>query len=506
MTEHTESKKWQSILPEAFTWLERVKLDEVQEPSANGWTVVCVEKPAEGATIDAPGLSAEWRSKLETEIKSMNWKGKPQAQRLKVNGKTFLVVSTPTLDVTAVQKARQAGLDAGNDMRESGASDIVIVAADKLPVADFIDGFLGAFYEASMFKAPKKQTTELPTHVGILGKKMTDTEKRERLAMAKTSMFVRMLQDAPANWLDPERFSTIAKEAIGQNGAKVGIFGREDLKSLGMGSFLSVAAGSPRDPRMVVIEIEGQRKDQTVALVGKGVTFDSGGISIKPGPGMGEMKYDMSGAAAVFGAAYYLSQVKPPVNVVCIMGCVENMPSGTATRPGDVVQAMNGKTIEVLNTDAEGRLVLCDLLAYAQTKFKPEFIIDIATLTGAVIHGLGHAGAAFMTHKDETARFMEKVSAQTGEPMWRLPLWAELAKETKGDVADLKNIAKPNVMAGTIIGGLFLKEFVEDAKCQWAHVDIAGTAWSCAATGYPSSGGSAFGLRALVKACFEWGA
>jgi leucyl aminopeptidase len=275
------------------------------------------------------------------------------------------------------------------------------------------------------------------------------------------------------------------------------------MTALGMGSFLSVADGGNTEPRTIVIEIDGKDNSKSIALVGKGLTFDSGGISIKPSAGMEEMKYDMSGGAAVLGVARYFSKVKPPVKVVCIIGASENMPSGTATKPGDIVRAMNGKTIEVLNTDAEGRLVLADCLHYAISQYKPAMVIDIATLTGAVLMALGCVGAALMANDAATAQHILKAAEGMGEPLWQLPLWPELEKETKSEIADLKNIAKANVKGGSIMGGMFLKEFVGDAK--WAHLDIAGTGWNCQATGYPPGGGSTFGLRTMVAACMRFG-
>ncbi len=214
---------------------------------------------------------------------------------------------------------------------------------------------------------------------------------------------------------------------------------------------------------------------------------------------MGEMKYDMSGGAAVLGAAYYLAKQKPNCRVVCMIGAVENMVGPNATRPGDVVVAMNGKSIDIQNTDAEGRLVLADVLHYANTQYKPKLMIDIATLTGAVLHALGHAGAAVMSNDQDTADLVLRVSKEQGEPFWQLPLWPELEKETKGECSDLANIAKPNVQAGTIMGGLFLAEFVAPPSGRTLiSLEPDGVA---RATGFPAAGGSAFGLRTLAALC-----
>ena len=280
------------------------------------------------------------------------------------------------------------------------------------------------------------------------------------------------------------------------------VWGRDEILKNKMGSFHSVAQGTHIDPKFIAIEIEGKDTSRWASLVGKGLTFDSGGISLKPSSGMHEMKYDMCGGAAVLGSAYYLGQVKPAVNVVCLIGAVENMPGAYATRPGDIVSSHSGKTIEVLNTDAEGRLVLVDLLSYAIETYKPDFVVDVATLTGAVLFGLGTIGAAVMSNQEKFCRYLEEKSHEQGEPLWQLPLWPELDQELKSDFADLKNITSPAVKAGSITAAVFLKQFVGETT--WAHLDIAGTGWDCKATGFPKSGACAFSMRTLSKACLDW--
>lgn len=503
MNGRMDQMNWQSLLPEAYHWIDRVKVEATAAPRDQAWHVVAVQKNDAGVTLDAPGLSAEAKAQILAAAEKLGFKGKANI-RLSLTQQNYLLVPLTSIETTPPQRARQLGMDAANDLRDAGVSEIVLVPGNDTPVIDMLEGFVTSYYDKAIFKTAPKKNSEWPDRITLLTKDYDAQGVKERLALAKSLILSRMLQDAPGNWLNSERFATIVGEALQHTNARCTILGREDMKKLGMGAFLSVAAGSPTDPKLICIEIEGTNKNQTVALVGKGVTFDAGGISLKPSAGMDEMKYDMSGAAAVFGSALYMTQVKPPVNVVCVIGAVENLPSGTATRPGDIVQTMNGKTIEVLNTDAEGRLVLSDCLAYVGSKFKPQLIIDIATLTGAVLQCFGHAAAAIMCNQDRTAEFIQRVATRVGEPVWRLPLWPELSKEIKGDVADLKNIAKPNVMAGTIMGAHFLKEFI-DEKTEWAHIDIAGTAWSCSATGFVSSGGSGFGLRTMVRACFEYG-
>jgi leucyl aminopeptidase len=379
--------------------------------------------------------------------------------------------------------------------------ELTIVADTSFGPASIFDGIGLGLYDIGIFKGARSaQALEaLPKKVSIVGEKLSSHALKSIKQLIKASALTRMLQDAPANWLTPERFATIAADVSKELSLKCTILGRAELEALGAGSFLSVGAGSSGEPRLIAIEIPGVNSSETVALIGKGLTFDTGGNSLKPALGMGEMKYDMSGGAAVLGAACYLAKEKPRCRVICLIGAVENMPGPTATRPGDVVVAMNGKTIDVQNTDAEGRLVLADLLHYANVHYKPTLMVDIATLTGAVLHALGHAGAGLMSNDQSTADRVVRVAKEQGEPFWQLPLWPELEKETKGECSDLQNIAKPNVLAGTIMGGMFLAEFVGQTK--WVHLDIAGTGWSCKATGFPSVGGSSFGLRTLAALC-----
>jgi leucyl aminopeptidase len=233
-----------------------------------------------------------------------------------------------------------------------------------------------------------------------------------------------------------------------------------------------------------------------VVIVGKGITFDTGGISLKPGQGMDEMKMDMSGGAVTIGAMQAVAGLKLPVNVVGLVPAAENMPGGSAIKPGDILTSLSGKTVEVLNTDAEGRLVLADALTYAIRRYNPKAIIDLATLTGACIIALGHHAAAVLGNNPDLIEKLKQSGTATGERVWELPLWEEYEKSMKSDVADLKNISGPNVGAGTITGAAFLKAFVEDRP--WAHLDIAGTAWTGEEKPYVPKGPAGFGVRLLL--------
>lgn len=295
-------------------------------------------------------------------------------------------------------------------------------------------------------------------------------------AIVEGVFFARDLVSEPPNVLYPETFAERLRD-LETLGVEVEVIEPETMEKLGMGALLGVAQGSARPARLVTMNWKGAtaKKARPVALVGKGVTFDTGGISLKPGAGMDEMKGDMGGAAAVAGAMRAVAQRKAKANVVGVVALVENMPGPNAQRPGDIVHTMSGQTIEVLNTDAEGRLILADAVWYAQDKFEPSAVIDLATLTGAVIVALGHEMAGMYANDEDLAQAILAAAQTEGEPVWRMPLSAGYDKLIDSPNADMKNIAgKP--MAGSIVGAQFIKRFVKDGT-PWAHIDIAGTAW-----------------------------
>ncbi|MGA0935622.1 MAG: leucyl aminopeptidase [Pseudohongiellaceae bacterium] len=284
----------------------------------------------------------------------------------------------------------------------------------------------------------------------------------------------RELGNLPANICTP---SYLGEQAIAlgkrHKELKTKVLTEAQMKRLGMGSLLSVGHGSDEESRLIIMEYKGTSSNtKPNIIVGKGITFDTGGISLKPGAGMDEMKFDMCGAASVMGAMTALCELKPKINVIGVIASAENMPSGRATKPGDIVTSMSGKTIEVLNTDAEGRLVLCDALTYVE-RYKPKSVIDIATLTGACIVALGSVNSGLMSNNDELADKLRQHSVAVNDPVWRLPLDEEYQKQLDSNFADIANIGGPK--AGTITAGCFLSRFTE--KYPWAHIDIAGTAW-----------------------------
>jgi leucyl aminopeptidase len=305
----------------------------------------------------------------------------------------------------------------------------------------------------------------------------------------------RDLVNEPANILGTLEFAEKTKELSGL-GVKVEILTEKEMRKLGMGALLGVAQGSARPPRLVVMQWNGGRpKDKPVAFVGKGVVFDTGGISIKSAGGMEDMKGDMGGAAAVTGLMHALASRKARANVVGVIGLVENMPDGQAQRPGDIVTSMSGQTIEVLNTDAEGRLVLADALYYCNERFQPKFMINLATLTGAIMVALGHYHAGLFSNNDELAGRLLSAGSATAERVWRMPLGSEYDKLIDSKNADMKNIG--GRYGGAIIAAQFLQRFVKETP--WAHLDIAGTAIGSPATEINRSWASGFGVRLLDR-------
>ena len=306
-------------------------------------------------------------------------------------------------------------------------------------------------------------------------------------AIAAGVNLAREFANRPANHCTPSYLADQAKKLGREYGLKVEVLDRKACEKLGMGSFLSVAQGSDEPLRFIVARYEGAPKSQApIVLVGKGITFDTGGISLKPGAEMDEMKFDMGGAASVLGTLRAIAELKPKLNLVCVVPSCENMPSGSAVKPGDVVKSMSGQTIEILNTDAEGRLILCDALTYVE-RFKPVVVVDVATLTGACVVALGHHNSGLFTADDKVAEQMLSASRAGLDPCWRMPLDEEYDEALKSNFADMGNIG--GRAGGAITAAMFLRRFT--AKYPWAHLDIAGTAWKSGAakgaTGRPVS-------------------
>jgi leucyl aminopeptidase len=376
----------------------------------------------------------------------------------------------------ALKRAAQL---AGRRASALNISAMTIVAPFALDERDaeqiLVGASMGAWEYRELKSAPQEPRTPLASITllvadsGAVGSALTNAQ-----AIAAGYDLARRLQMMPGNLCTPDTLADAGRDIAARHGMDVTVLGRREMEALRMGSFLAVAQGTSQEPRLVALEYKGGSADaRPVVIAGKGVCFDSGGISIKPAQGMEWMKYDMSGAAGVLGAMEAIARLQLPVNVVGLLGAVTNMPSGTAINPGDVVQASNGTFIEIVNTDAEGRLVLADVLHYAK-KYNPVAVIDAATLTGAVVIGLGNSLMGVMGTDPALVSEVLAAGARASEPGWELPLWPDYEEQIKSDTADIKNTG--GRAAGSITAALFLKVFAEGLS--WVHLDVAGTAYS----------------------------
>jgi len=341
---------------------------------------------------------------------------------------------------------------------------------------------------------PKPEVDALQVVVDKADAAAAETGRAIGAAVAAGHQLTRYLQMLPGNVCTPSYLAERAKDLAKTHGLRVTTLDRAAMKSEGMGALLAVAQGSAEEPRFIVLEYKGGGDRPPIVLVGKGVTFDSGGISIKPAQSMEEMKFDMSGAAAVLGTFEVLGRLKPAVNVIGLVPATENLPSGTAVKPGDVIRSHFGKTIEIINTDAEGRLILCDALSFAR-RFKPAVVLDAATLTGAVTVALGHTAIGIMGNDDAVIEEVRVAGERAGERCWPLPLWDDYRDLIKSDIADVKNSG--GRAAGTITAAWFLREFVDGFP--WVHLDIAATAYTEGDTPYQAKGPTAIGVRLFTE-------
>jgi len=378
--------------------------------------------------------------------------------------------------VNAAQAAIKhlGGVDATFAMQDVQVKNRDSYARTRLLVEILADGQ----YVFDRFKSKKADPRALQKIIVLCEKAEQPGVERaahEASAIATGMAFTRDLGNLPPNVCHPNYLADQAKQ-LGKayKGLKVEVLDEKKLRDLGAGAFLAVSQGSDQPGCIIVMQYNGGKKgDKPYALVGKGITFDTGGISLKPGQGMDEMKYDMGGAASVFGTLKAVLELQLPINLVCLLACAENMPSGGATRPGDIVTTMSGQTVEILNTDAEGRLVLCDTLTYAE-RFEPRTVIDVATLTGACIVALGSNTSGLLGNDDELVQQLLTAGEKAADRAWQLPLFDEYQEQLDSPFADIANIGGPK--AGTITAACFLSRFAK--KYAWAHLDIAGTAWT----------------------------
>src|SRR5215510_3462114 len=361
-------------------------------------------------------------------------------------------------------------------------------------------GAIFGLFEPDKYRTTEKEKRELEKFVVVIEGAdqavLSRAAKRGRI-IGESINFTRDLANEPGGYMTPTNMAERAREIATQFGLEIEVLDQARMEKEGMGSLLSVSRGSEEPPQLIVLKYTpagGASDDNLLSFIGKGITFDSGGISLKPGENMELMKYDMTGGATVMGAMRAIAQLKPPIPILGVAPCTENLPSGKATKPGDVVKAMTGKTIEIINTDAEGRLILADAIAYAK-KLGATQVIDMATLTGAVSIALGDVNAAILGTDQKLIDEVIAAGRQVGEKFWQLPLDKEYSKQIKSDIADIKNVGGKK--AGTITATAFLKEFADGVS--WAHLDIAGTAWGDEAKPYRSKGPTGIAVRTLLR-------
>lgn len=479
-----------------------------------GEILVLSHYEGESHTEEVAAIDKAIGGKIREVIASEEFAGKfLQTMVLRTDGK----IATPRLLLLGLGKRADITLDrirqgmgkAATQTREMGLGQLstqlhgkgqLRVSAHDLAEA-MVEGALLGLYQFQTFKTDRQSLPKEVRDCTLVDpdeKKIVDIQMgalRGKL-IAESVNYVRDLCNTPSNIVTPSRLAEEAKRIGSEYNMKVTVLERSDIETLGMGAFLAVAKGTVEPPKFIVLEYEGaKRKGRPVALIGKSVTFDSGGISLKPADNMEQMKYDMSGGATVLGTMKVAAQLQLPINLVGFLPATDNMPSGTAIHPGDVVTTLSGKTVEIINTDAEGRLCLADALAYA-LRHKPMAMIDLATLTGAVVVALGNHAIGLMGNSPNLISEIQKAGDDTGERVWPLPLWDEYFNQIKSDVADLKNTGgRPG---GTITAALFLKQFVGETP--WVHLDIAGTSWnSDGGRPYIPKGSTGTGLRLLVQ-------
>ncbi len=389
-------------------------------------------------------------------------------------------------------------------VRELKLSEFSIIAPPSFviepisAVSQIIEGSKMALYKFEKFKTEK---VEPSPNLTIIVSKSNKISKAAKIAeiVADGAIFTKNIANLPPNECTPTTLANFAKSMSKKNKMKCNIISKSELKKKGFGGISAVGQGSDNQPKLIVLEhSRGRKNDKPIVLVGKAVTFDTGGISLKPGAAMDEMKFDKCGGCTVLGIMKAISELKLPINVVGIVPSVENMPGGESYRPGDIIKLYNGKTAEILNTDAEGRLILADALAYGEKHYSPKAIIDFATLTGACIVALGTNVAAIVSNDEKLTKKINESSKRTTEEVWELPLNQDYMDMIKSDIADMKNVGIGRA-AGTITAAAFLKNAIE--KTPWTHIDIAGVAWTQGSTkekSYNPKGATGFGVRLIL--------
>ncbi|MCI5207946.1 MAG: leucyl aminopeptidase [Candidatus Electrothrix sp. ATG2] len=502
------------------------ELNHKEPERYSGDLLVYFIRETKGKTV--PCLSRAVRRFLRPAWKNGDFTGKkgqaflfyPTASSKNLSAHRVLAVglgkATDENDNNALRE--QVRLAAGTAVRKAAGlkvTGMMAVLPEKTGLEDsevaecLTEGLILGSYRFDKYKSTKgdkeKQTglKDFSLQAGTLNPEAVQKGMERGKKAAAAACRARDMANEPGNGWPPVKFAGFARRIARKHKLFCEIIEKAEMKKLGMGGILAVNQGSAQPPKLVILKYEGGSKktDPTLMLVGKGLTFDSGGISLKPGLGMEDMKYDMCGGAAVICAMQTIAQERPKgINVVALVPSTENLPASTALKPGDIITHYGGKTSEIINTDAEGRLILADALAYGIKTYAPDAVIDLATLTGAVIVGLGHHRTGLMATDDDLAAQLLAAGERAGEPLWRLPLGPEYSEQIKSQVADIKNTGSKG--AGTITAAAYLQEFVGDTP--WAHLDIAGTAWNFTEKSYIPKGPSGIAVRTLVDLVRHW--
>ncbi|MDP2207838.1 MAG: leucyl aminopeptidase [Bacteroidota bacterium] len=470
------------------------------------------------------GLKKYFPNEIDHIIKFESFKGKPETTvftytEKKINSPRLILVGVGEQGKTTLETFRKASAIASNKAKSMKAKHLSIIFP-KLPVGfnptiEETAQSIGEGAILSQYKFDKYITSKKEDEVKLNELTVCTEDEAKYKSISKGVGIARIICDgvilarnlanAPASEIYPETLAQAAKESSEKYGFKCSIWNEKKIKQEGFGGLMGVSSGSTRPPRFIILEYNSDKKEYNpIVLVGKGITFDSGGISIKPSAKMSEMKMDMSGAAAVIGTIEATARLKLPVRLIGLIPATENMPSGSAMKPGDIITHYGGKTSEVDNTDAEGRLILADALAYARS-YNPAAVIDLATLTGAVVVALGHHATAVLGNDEELISKIKSAGEKTYERVWQLPMFDEYEKQIKSDIADVKNIGSRG--AGTITAAMFLKKFISNKnkkEYKWAHLDIAGTAIMDEGSPYIPKGGSGVGVRLLTELLRNW--
>ncbi len=460
-------------------------------------------------------VDLEWKGFISTLIKQGDFKGELfECHLLHTQGafpaQRVLLTGLGKKGEFDLEKWRGAASKAGQFIRNAGIKQFAFPVkkfnghSEAELTESFVTGLLLGVYQFNEFKTLERDKIKKIEEVILLGEKEKEINLigdglRTGEIISRGVYLARDLVNGPSNQVTPTVLAERAKEIAKDFGMEIQVLGVGETEAMGMGAFVAVAKGSQEPGKFIVLEYNKGKGLDTIALVGKGITFDSGGISIKPSENMERMKDDMSGAAAVMATMQAASRLQLPFHLVGLMPATENLPSGKAYKPGDILRTLSGQTVEVISTDAEGRLVLSDALTYS-LRYKPKAIIDLATLTGACVIALGDYVIGLLGNDDSLLKRIEEASSKTGEKVWRLPLWDEYFEYLKSDVADFRNVGTR--AAGTIIGAIFLSKFL--GKTPWVHLDIAGPASIDKERPYIPKGGTGAGVRLLIQMLRDW--